>query len=206
MLTLAGCSATPEVASGGGKSGAGEGADPKKAAAAYVECLKAEGVEGVELFDGQVAITAGRVSEAGGTTDDLTVGDDASMELFQRASETCNTKVPEYSANIPEFKLSSEQLAPLRKFAECARENGLSELGDPDDEAQIEVPVGTTKGQFIAAYKACEDTLMPPEPSAGAGGGDGEMMMGMVMPSFTGAFKQDWLSEVFGMTAPQPEN
>ncbi|WP_117215077.1 hypothetical protein [Allorhizocola rhizosphaerae] len=95
--------------------------NPEERTKQFVECLRAEGLDvpDPELGDG-TGKTALRFLAEGGKID---------KAKFGPAMEKCSKYMPEGGRNV---QLTPEQLEQARKFAQCMRDNGVSDWPDPD--------------------------------------------------------------------------
>ncbi|MEU7872656.1 hypothetical protein [Dactylosporangium sp. NPDC049140] len=75
-------------------------------------------------------------------------------------------------------KLSPEQQERMRKYAQCMRDQGITNFPDPNEDGGFQIDgdklgVDPRGEQMKAAEKACEQYDMGPRTGAGGGGDDG---------------------------------
>jgi hypothetical protein len=154
MVALAGCT-------GGGDDGA-DGAASRAAGSnhdAAVELAKCMRANGFPTFPDPVEDDRGRWNfppEA--------VGD-------WQPAEACRPLVQAWkSAFAGEKARTPEEMAKLREYAKCMREQGLPDFPDPDDEGNLALPdrlrvlADNDDPAFTAAAEACAH-LLPPKPT-----------------------------------------
>lgn len=145
VAVLGGCAAKqegPEVASAGGNPAASAGAPAPQDAAAqsrkFARCMREQGVEMPDPGpDGMVGLAI----------------DEANQEKVTAASNKCREFLP--NGGEP-AKMSAEDVAKRREFAECVRANGLADFPDPDPETG-DFSVGKDKAGVLDKL----ETVMP---------------------------------------------
>jgi hypothetical protein len=98
-------------------------ADRQKIYRQYASCLREKGVTGVTVSDQGVGM-AGQGASKGDASGTPSNGDD-----IQKAMTECNKKVP--GMQQLNSQRDEEAVAGSRKFAACARKNGIPGMADP---------------------------------------------------------------------------
>lgn len=183
-LTLTGCSNTDATKD---PNPTGQGSD---AASAFLACLTAAKVEAKINDQGMVLVKSGKIADsegdAFGTSPDdgeilLAEGDEAGntwiapadADYFandpdtQDAWTSCEKQhsftQPQYDPmNDPRFQEDqAKQEEAALAFAKCARENGFTQIADPDAAmgGAVLIPDGFTESDFRALAEACYDPM-----------------------------------------------
>jgi len=165
MLTLAlaltGCGGGDkggDVATAGGTPSAGASLSNQDKALQYVACVRNQGIEIGDPENGVVPpIEQGTVSETG----------------LKAALDKCRQYLP---TNGKSTTVTADQLAKLREFAKCMRDNGVKDFPDPDpDEGGISIDpnsVNPNDPTFKGAQEKCNQIAAPSStPAGGTGGG-----------------------------------
>ncbi|MCM1970529.1 MULTISPECIES: hypothetical protein [unclassified Streptomyces] len=146
VLALAGCSAdapAPEVA-GGDRGGRAKPQDDNAVRRAWVDCMHQQGQTSVEQDkDGNIGFPAAST-------------DTGMPSGYDAASRLCDEKVP----GIHQIQQadSAKYVEMARKWVECARKNGYSDMPDPDpEEGVVVVPRAVfDPAKWDAAARACD--------------------------------------------------
>lgn len=143
----------PPVASAGKPSGAAAApaasakADARDAALRYVRCARAEGLEVKDPSpDGRFDFPRG----------------DKTDPAYLAAITKCAPLLPPGGGQAPPAPLTEEQLAAMRKYAKCMRDNGLPGFKDPTAQGFTD-DSGPQSGtaEFDKAYRACVRIVQP---------------------------------------------
>lgn len=157
--TLAALALVPALALGlQGCGGEGGGGGKAKAASddqkmrEFARCMRANGVDMPDPKDGRVEIRAsarpGSPAKGGPETD----------RGLQAAQKKCAHLMPN-GGKPPKPK--PEDLAKMRAFSKCMRDNGISAFPDPEPDGGIKIKAGKGTGlnpespKFESAQKAC---------------------------------------------------
>ncbi|MFJ7593446.1 hypothetical protein ACIQZO_39965 [Streptomyces sp. NPDC097617] len=131
-------SGAPKVAGADGKSDAqGNQQDPKEVMQAYIKCMREMGWEV-------------KMDNSGHVTDN-TPGETGTP--MKEAFEECEAKVP--GMKQVREKSKPQDLANARGLAKCLRENGISNMADPDGGGLIR-PKDAVGGKWDNAVRICE--------------------------------------------------
>ena len=145
-LGLAGCGED-----GGGSRGTGDTASDQEKMHEFAQCMRENGVDMPDPEDGKVVVR-GSVRPGKGGAD----GADGEVEAAQKK---CRHLMP--NGGKPK-KMKPEDVAKVRAYAKCMRDNGISEFPDPDSEGRIKMKAGPAGGmdqagkEFQDAQKACQ--------------------------------------------------
>lgn len=131
--------------------------DPVRRELEFVACMRRAGVDMPDPLPGD---TSGR-SALLHAIDDLGMGLD---NRFQEVLDSCAAYLPPGSAPTPP---APDDVEKLRRYAQCMRDNGVTDMADPD-------PVTGQLNHWIlqgdkvaeAAVEKCRN-LLPPAPTAG---------------------------------------
>jgi hypothetical protein len=142
----------PPVASAGRPSGAASAAasattDARDAALRYVRCVRAEGLEVKDpSADGRFDFPRG----------------DKTDPAYLDAITKCAPLLPPGGGQAPPAPLTEEQLAAMREYAKCMRDNGLPGFKDPTAQGFTD-DSGPQSGtpEFDKAYRACVRIVQP---------------------------------------------
>jgi hypothetical protein len=157
LFGLAGCgeAADSGVATAGGDktSGSAAPASIKEAALKYARCMRENGVPDFE--DPQF--------DENGEIDGLGLPKGVDEETGEAAREKCAKHLP----NGGELEqMNPEDIEKLREYAQCMRENGVSEFPDPDADGRLRVD-GIDMNS--AGYKAANEKCRHLTPGGGGG-------------------------------------
>lgn len=166
----------------GGSGGSGEGASggesdgDGQALYDWVDCMRGEGLENMPDPSRDAAgnlVIAGEGWDIGPTPGEAGFGE-YSEEETQAASETCGFP-PIMEPGVASDETIEERHQMMLDYAQCMRENGITEFADPDfsnTEAPMRVPEGISDEdpEFVAAQEACQ-SIMRPEGSEESGEG-----------------------------------
>jgi hypothetical protein len=128
-------------------SAAASPANPRDAALRYVRCMRDAGVAMDDPKpDGQ--FTYPRAAKGDGK--------------FQEAYEKCRPLLPPGGGQAAPAPLTAEQLAQMRAYAKCMRENGLPDFRDPTAQGFTD-DGGPQSGTpaFDKAYRKCVHLVQP---------------------------------------------
>lgn len=176
IVALAACnrgSSGKGIATAGGPQGGGASpsaspvpTDPAERARQFAACMRAEGIDipDPEVVEGGGGAKSGIKIQAGGENVDKT--------KVNAAMEKCRKYLPEGGESR---QLSPEELEQARRFAQCMRDNGISDFPDPDAEGGrfIRGQGGIDKNDaaFRAAMEKCNQNLPKPSGAPAVGGG-----------------------------------
>ncbi|MEU8803660.1 hypothetical protein [Spirillospora sp. NPDC048819] len=148
---------------GCGGDGGGSGGSTAKAASdqekmrKFAQCMRDNGIDMPDPSgDGRVTVRKSRGPSQGG-------GGPGEDDEMMAAQKKCRHLMPN-GGKPPELK--PEEVAKLRAFSKCMRDNGISEYPDPDADGRMLLKAGPGTGidpesqKFQAAQKAC-DKHMP---------------------------------------------
>lgn len=146
ILTVAGCSSDDSAPKVAGDEGAGRAKpqDDNAVRKAWVDCMHKQGQAGVtQDKDGNIAFPAAKT--------------DTGLEPgFETATKLCDEKVP----GIKQAKQAdnTKLVEMSRKWVECARKNGYTDMPDPDPKtAIVTVPRAVfDPTKWDAASRACD--------------------------------------------------
>jgi hypothetical protein len=146
-LIVTGCSNAP---AGTGASSGGGGASPSgDQAVRFAQCMRDNGVRNFPDPDASGTLTIETV--ANGTSIDT------DSPAFQRAIAACKDLQP---AGFTGFTRTPEQQQAALKFAQCIRDNGVTDFPDPAiDEPMIDtnrIPSANTPGGMTILHAAME--------------------------------------------------
>jgi hypothetical protein len=154
LLVLGGCSAAGDgIASAGGPSTtavSGKPVSEEEKAREFTECMRDHGIDLPDpVPDGNGGFDFG--------------ADDAGMDLsdptFRKAIRECRDKLP---GGGKEYLDDPKVQARLREFAQCMRDNGVSDFPDPEAGGGFGgalADLDRDSPEFQKAMDACEDKL-----------------------------------------------
>jgi hypothetical protein len=145
LIGLAGCSS--------GSGGAGGEAD-KEAGLKYAQCMRDNGVPGFE--DPKV--------DENGELDGLGAPKGVDEKTVEAAQKTCAKYLP--NGGAPE-QMNPEDVAKIRAYAKCLRENGMPGFPDPDTDGRIRFESGKTLDPDSPEMKAADEKCKHNMPGGG---------------------------------------
>ncbi|MDF3293227.1 hypothetical protein [Streptomyces silvisoli] len=88
----------------------------------YASCLRDQGISGVKVDDNGVGLSASSANGEGS-------GGQSDAQAIDKAMQVCNKKVP----GMQQLQAQRDEKAvqDARKFAACARKNGIPDMADP---------------------------------------------------------------------------
>jgi len=153
LISLAGCSNAP-AATGSGSSGGNSTAANHEKAVKFAECIRDNGV--TEFPDPDASGTFAYGIKAGSSLD-------PSSAAWKKAIGACKDLEP---PGLMGGKVSAQEQKARLKFAQCMRDNGVTDFPDPTENGPlINVKGARSIPGFQAAMQKCRDVL------AGATGG-----------------------------------
>jgi hypothetical protein len=155
LLALAGCSSAggDGIASAGGTSSAAQGTaqvSDEEQAREFAKCMRDHGID---LPDPQPDGNGGFDWGAG------MAGVDFNDPAFQEAINACRDKLPGGGREVLD---DPEVQAQLQEFAQCMRDNGMTDFPDPDPEGGFGgafAELDRNSPEFQSALDACRDKL-----------------------------------------------
>ncbi|MGP4025423.1 hypothetical protein [Actinomadura sp. 3N407] len=165
----------PGCGGDGGGSGTAKAADDQEKMREFAQCMRDNGIDMPDpTGDGKVTIRRSARPGEGGPGEGGGPGADDEVAAAQKK---CRHLMP--NGGKPQ-KMNPEDVAKLRAFSKCMRDNGISEFPDPDSDGRILMEAGPGTGldpesrKFKDAQKAC--AKLAPDGGGGpsADGKDGD--------------------------------
>ena len=148
----AGCSKEP-TDTGGASAVADTNADRRELGVTFSECMRDNGVRGFPDPDASGQLTIDAVANGSSV--------DTNSAVFERALSACEDLEP---AGFTGTRRTAEQQEAGRRFAQCIRDNGVSDFPDPEPDGPLvdtnRIPsTDTNEGMAIlnAAMDTCGD-------------------------------------------------
>jgi hypothetical protein len=122
----------------------------------FIACMREQGVEMVDPIPGDNSGRSALIYE-------IDVNGKGSDPAFQAALETCSEFLP---APPPAEPVTDDELAALRAYAQCMRDNGIEDFPDPEPDGDLNYWHLEGDPVADAAAEACAH-ILPPDPSEG---------------------------------------
>ncbi|MGW7408438.1 hypothetical protein ACWGI9_32940 [Streptomyces sp. NPDC054833] len=161
VLLVAGCGSgseggggTDDVASVDKKGTSAPPVDKETTYRKYASCLRDQGISGVKVDDNGVGLNASGADKSGDGS-----GEQSDAQAIDKAMAVCNKKVP----GMQQLQAQHDEKAvqDARKFAACARKNGIPDMADPgvvNGAPQIKMP-DVPPETWTKVLEKCKDLM-----------------------------------------------